>query len=184
MTRTITRAESTLNVKLPPGSVSFNFPTDTAEVSKGYVYATFPRGSGLDTSLHWHESYTEYMKVLRGRALVSLDGVEKVYTAEDDEVVIHPYVWHIVRRADRGKVEGGDDEELVIHERTDPADGEKEIFFRNGLSMILDAKAELERLSFRFILEGMALMAQTDLYPVLVPWGPRWFSRYTTYTVL
>lgn len=171
-----------LAVTLPPGDVKFTFPTSEEDTTNGHIYLTIPRGSRFDTSLHWHATHTEYMKVIKGRALFTLDGVARVYTPDDDEIEIKPYVWHIVTRADAGRPEGveGDTEDIVIQERTSPADREKEIFFRNAMSMLKDGGG----MGPRLLIQALALMAETDMYPVVLQTGPRWLSRYVTYTLL
>ncbi|KAK1237325.1 hypothetical protein MKX08_002950 [Trichoderma sp. CBMAI-0020] len=100
------------------------------------VTVTLPPKSTWSSGLHWHETHTEYLKVIKGSIKVRLDDTEQVLTASHDnqpEVRVERYAWHEWQRAEP---EG---EEVVVVERTDPADGEKAIFFWNLNGVILNA---------------------------------------------
>ncbi|KAG9028523.1 hypothetical protein FRB95_006384 [Tulasnella sp. JGI-2019a] len=128
----------------------------------------------------------EFHKVLSGRALITLDGITREYTPQDDEIVIRPFVKHLIRRADAFRPEGelGDREDLVLRERTEPADREKEVFFRNGISALIDANGGPGQMGPRLFVQGLAMFSETDMYPVVTENGPTWFGRYATYAMI
>jgi mannose-6-phosphate isomerase-like protein (cupin superfamily) len=117
------------------------------------VRITVSPGSQWSSGLHWHETHTEYLRVIRGRARVRLGDVTKIVSPLDGEVEVGRYVWHQWERADVGggakgmdedddEVDAGNGEvaeELVVEERTEPEDGEKAIFFWNLNGVILSA---------------------------------------------
>ena len=123
-----------------------NLVTFTLDFDPTRPYATritLPPGSSWTPSPHWHERYTEYVRCVSGRLLVRLDGVEKVVTPEDGPQTINKYVVHEFMRADMhgyrdGAAEGGEQEDVVVEEWTDPADGSKQVFFRNLLGVLQD----------------------------------------------
>ncbi|KAG8868799.1 hypothetical protein FRB97_001896 [Tulasnella sp. 331] len=104
----------------------------------------------------------------------------------NEELVIRPFVKHIIRRVDEFRREGdpGDPDGLVLKERTEPADREKELFFRHLLSNLMDAKGCPGKMGPRFLVQMLAFSAATDLYPVVVDVGPRWVGWYVTYAML
>jgi mannose-6-phosphate isomerase-like protein (cupin superfamily) len=110
------------------------------------VRITVPAGSRWSSGLHWHETHTEYLRVVSGRARVRLGDVTKVFGASDGEVRVDRSVWHQWEADDgvstgEGKEEGeGDD--LVVEERTEPEDGDKAVFFWNLNGVILSASAK------------------------------------------
>ncbi|SPO03469.1 uncharacterized protein DNG_06152 [Cephalotrichum gorgonifer] len=90
----------------------------------------------------WHESHTEYLQVLRGSIKVRLGDREQIVSASpgnQPEITVPRYAWHEWRRADP---HGGED--VVVSERTEPADGEKALFFWNLNGVILDAPRMLD----------------------------------------
>ena len=153
-------------------------------------------GSEYTTQYHWHAKHIEYVHVISGAALIMISGVSKVYTAQDGAVQIPrhaPHEWmrfdrssHLLKKGQReaqetylqehgkAEVEKLKREELIAEEWTDPADGRKEIFFRNIFSTILEPQydsnvpwlGELWR-----ALQVMCVMWELDDYPVLVDFG-------------
>jgi len=112
------------------GSVTYslsNPPYSTKEVT-----ITLPEGSDWTSGLHWHETHTEYLLIVGGSALVTLDNVTKTFNSSDRIITIPRYARHEWKRATSG---GGP---LIVKEWTDPADGQKEVFFRNLSSVIQD----------------------------------------------
>jgi hypothetical protein len=100
--------------------------------SSPVITITLPPSSDWTSGLHWHETHTEYLSVIRGVALITLNNITKRYIPSDGIIVVPRYARHEWRRAEaRG-------EELVVREWTDPADGLKEVFFRNLSSVIED----------------------------------------------
>jgi hypothetical protein len=92
---------------------------------------------------HWHERYTEYVRCVSGRLLLRLDGVEKVVTPADGPQTINKFVVHEFMRADMhghaaGAAEGDAEQDVVVEEWTDPADGVKQVFFRNLIGVLED----------------------------------------------
>jgi len=106
----------------------------------GQVRITLPAGSVWSSGLHWHETHTEYLTVIRGRVHVRLGDDERIIDAADDrgagppEIKVDRGVWHEWSRAEP---DGPDD--VVVIEKTDPADNEKAVFFWNLNGVILEA---------------------------------------------
>lgn len=73
---------------------------------------------------------------------MTLNGRTESYTSGDGVITVPRFARHEWRRADAvlGGDGAGDEEgqELVVREWTDPADGKKEVFFRNLSSVIAD----------------------------------------------
>jgi hypothetical protein len=138
---------------------------------------------------HWHETHTEYLQVLQGRASVTLAGETKVYGPDDGVVVVERFTVHEWRRADD---EGG---ELMVQEWTEPQDGEKEVFFRMLNSFLAEPRPEkmYRRLSFPLLLgeswvESWVVLVQLfvifrelDNWPILV--GTKGRGDRVTWTI-
>ncbi|KAJ6785594.1 hypothetical protein PWT90_00466 [Aphanocladium album] len=102
------------------------------------VIITLPPQSTWSSGLHWHQDHDEYLKVVQGSILVVLGNDEFVVSAtatHQPEIKVPRHAWHSWRRAE------GDGEEVVVVERTDPADFQKAVFFWNLNGVILDAPA-------------------------------------------
>jgi quercetin dioxygenase-like cupin family protein len=112
------------------GSVTYALPSPP--LSSPVVTITLPPKSTWTSGLHWHETHTEYLQIVRGTALVTLNNASRTFAAEDGIITVPRFARHEWQRATP------DGEELVVKEWTDPADGQKEIFFRNLSSVILD----------------------------------------------
>ncbi|KAE9382149.1 hypothetical protein N431DRAFT_393963 [Stipitochalara longipes BDJ] len=133
-----------------PSQGSITLPPLSSPPSNHEVIITFPIASKIATGLHWHETHTEYLEVLQGVALITLGDSTSRFTSKAGVVTIPRFVVHEYRRADsipstlNPKIEEGDeggdgrDVDLIVKEWTDPADGEKAIFFRNVVGLILD----------------------------------------------
>ncbi|KAH8120844.1 hypothetical protein FP744_10001374 [Trichoderma asperellum] len=120
------------------GIIEREFPNAvTYDVSQpDQVTVTLPPKSTWSSGLHWHETHTEYLKVIKGSIKVRLGDTEQIITATQEnqpELKVERYAWHEWQRAE---LEG---DEVVVVERTDPADGEKAIFFWNLNGVILNA---------------------------------------------
>ena len=113
-----------------PNGVTYNLSTP------GRVHITLPTNSTWTSGLHWHETHTEYLCLVKGSIWVQLNDRRDIFTVkkgESAEVEVPPYTWHEWGRASLD----GDDVEVV--ERTDPEDDDKAVFFWNLNGVILDA---------------------------------------------
>lgn len=108
----------------------------TYDLSQPHLtFITLPMGSEWSSGLHWHETHDEYLRVLRGTIRVRLgEGTRLLRPGE--EARVPKYVRHEWSRAD---ILGG--EEVIVAERTDPADIQKHLFFWNLNGVILNAQA-------------------------------------------
>lgn len=119
------------------------------------IYSTklyFPAGSVFDTKMHFHVDKTEYLYVECGISRVTIDGVTRLFSPTDGEIQIPPwtlYKWEVL---------GG--EETIVLERTAPADGMKEAFFRNLLGLVKDHGGLPPPL------QAFKLFADWDNYPI------------------
>lgn len=89
------------------------------------VTITVPAGSKWTSEAHWHETHTEYLQILRGRAFVRLGNHTAREFGPGDGVIEVPkftvHEWHRIK---------DNDEDLIVREWTVPQDGQKEVFFR------------------------------------------------------
>jgi quercetin dioxygenase-like cupin family protein len=158
------------------------------------VTITVPLTSQWTSGPHWHEKHTEYLHILQGRALVRLANATKEYEAGDDIIEVPKYTVHEWQR-----VPGDNDgQPLVVREWTDPADGQKEIFFRMLNSFLTEANpSSLFTLPFSVPgllskwIESWVVMLQLhiifqscDNWPVLVGDDSGWRSWTATHLVL
>lgn len=171
MSRTITRDQTDLLI--PWGGVKFGSqPSPNREVT-----IIFRPGDDVPgTGLHWHETHTEYLQVVQGYALITIDDRTEVFTKDDGIITIPRYAVHQYMRADsseRGRK--GRDVDLIVREWTEPADGDKEVFFRNILSLLMDRKDTVAGNSSMFLSIVVVAWAH-DNYPVF--WkGPSMLGR-------
>ncbi|KAK9782605.1 putative Cupin type-2 domain-containing protein [Seiridium cardinale] len=105
---------------------------------------TLPPKSTWTSGPHWHETHTEFLRVLSGAAEVTLSGAVLPSVTRDDGIVTVPrgavHEWRRSRAANGG-------EDLVVREWTHPGDGAKEVFFRNLNGMVLDFVKQQEAAS-------------------------------------
>ncbi|KAI1655271.1 hypothetical protein F4813DRAFT_186502 [Daldinia decipiens] len=134
-----------------------------------------PVGSAWTSGPHWHDSHTEFLQVLAGRARVMLSG--RIFCARpaDGVVTVPRGAVHEWRRAEE-ETAGADAEELVVREWTEPRDGAKEMFFRNLNGIILDAAGGGDAL---VTLELWNLFWRADNYPVTAV-GAGWVGGVAT----
>ncbi|KAH8902890.1 Cupin, RmlC-type, partial [Coniochaeta sp. PMI_546] len=116
------------------------------------VKITLPPGSKWSSGLHWHETHTEYLRLLSGTIRVRLGDEVRVLSASAPgggdgdgdgvgvEVRVDRYVWHEWGRAGDGEEGEEGEEDVVVEERTEPEDGEKGLFFWNLNGVILRAQ--------------------------------------------
>lgn len=106
---------------------------------KGTTQITLPTKSVYSPGLHWHETHTEFFRVIQGRVIIVRNGIEIEVGPDDGQVRIDKFVVHNFWRADRDRPDDQkDSEDVVTEEWTDPADGLKHVFFRNIFSTIDD----------------------------------------------
>ncbi|CAM1505130.1 Fc.00g107670.m01.CDS01 [Cosmosporella sp. VM-42] len=171
MARTVTHNQDRLFI--PFGGIEFAPKSSITSV----VTITFRTGDDVPgTGLHWHEAHTEYLQVLEGYALITLGDRTAVFTKDDGVVTIPRYTIHQYMRADsveEGKA--GKNMDLVVREWTEPADGDKEVFFRNVLSLLMDRRnTVIGNVSMLFSI--MVVAWAHDNYPVF--WrGPRFIGK-------
>ncbi|KAF9474291.1 hypothetical protein BDN70DRAFT_884995 [Pholiota conissans] len=135
---------------------------ETIEIGKGMtmtflssptqvLFHATPGCERLIVPPHWHPKHGEYHRVVKGRVSITRGGVTQIATPEDGELYTPAGVVH--------SLEGFEGEELIIEERTDPVDPDKETLFRN---MFSNGKAEANPLKM------MQLFYQHgDSYPAL-----------------
>ncbi|KAH8886878.1 hypothetical protein GQ53DRAFT_726744 [Thozetella sp. PMI_491] len=185
-TRTVTRDRKVIVVDLG-GQLLI---PDQQDANRS-VELTFRVGVTNRTGLHWHETQTEYVQVLQGHATITVGDHTAVFGPEDGIVTIPKFTLHQYGRADdtpEGAASKGVD--MIVKEWTDPADGEKELFFRNILGIIEDRQPGILGTLF-MVLSVFTVFWHHDNYPVI--WqGPRflgrgvqkWAMRSLTYTVM
>ncbi|KAI9810844.1 MAG: hypothetical protein M1827_006051 [Pycnora praestabilis] len=142
--------------------------TYAIEDSSPTITVTVPAGSYWTSGLHWHENHTEFLQIVRGRALVNLNGNCRVYTPRDDTVRVERFSKHEWKRAPK-ESESAEEGDLIVKEWTDPADGQKEIFFRN-LSSIFgeDYSDSYFPVGWWITLQLFVIFYSLDNFPVIV----------------
>ncbi|KAH9474776.1 hypothetical protein JR316_0013241 [Psilocybe cubensis] len=113
----------------------------------------------LNVLPHWHDKYDELFRVIKGRLRVRIGDVTRDYTAEDGEILIPRGTIH--------SLHGFKGEETIFEERTDPMDGEKELFFRNLLE---DGKTPTS------LLQVLVVGYQGDMY-IPLPGHIKWLEK-------
>jgi mannose-6-phosphate isomerase-like protein (cupin superfamily) len=99
--------------------VAMVYPTEAS--SYHITQIIIPPRSKFHVGAHWHEDYTEIMRVVKGRVKILLGKTWKVYTAADGDVVIPKNVIHDFMRADVDAQPGEEDEgDLMLEETVDP----------------------------------------------------------------
>ncbi|KAK0119320.1 hypothetical protein ONS95_008163 [Cadophora gregata] len=193
-----------------PSSVTYEVPSPP--YSSPHTTITIPIGSTWTSGLHWHETHTEYLQVLSGAALITLNEVTRIYTSQDGVVTVPRYARHEWQRASRAEALGVDfglssiavsgsevqtqnprleslaEQDLVVREWTSPTDSQKEIFFRN-LSGIISYAIEQNQADWYLILQLWVLFLELDNYPVFfqsasVPVLGGWLERLSLGRVL
>jgi quercetin dioxygenase-like cupin family protein len=147
------------------GDVTYTLPSPA--FSSPVVTITLPPNSKWTSGLHWHETHTEYLTIIQGAALVTLDSVIRTYTPSDGIIVIPRYARHEWRRAEFPN----EDEELVVKEWTDPEDREKEVFFRNLSSVIEESTKYGKPNEWSLTHQLFVIFRALDNFPVLVDLG-------------
>ncbi|KAI1610085.1 hypothetical protein EDD36DRAFT_445475 [Exophiala viscosa] len=169
--------------------------------SPGCVTITIPPKSQWTSEAHWHETHTEYLQILHGRAVVRLGQTTGEFGPGDGVIEVPRltvHEWHRVR-------EGDNQEDLVVREWTVPEDGQKEVFFRMLNSFLTEERpASLytaPRMTPRWVtgwiepwvvmMQLFAIFRACDNWPVFVGGdtntsggSPGLFSWYVTHLVL
>ena len=164
MPRTITRHWQ--EFKRPIVTYTFHQEEPKAHIT----IITVPPGSDWSSLLHWHETHREFLEIVQGTALVTVGSTTRSYTASDGVITVERGVLHEWQR------DPDDKQVLVVEEWTDPADGEKELFFRNLCSSMLDLKVhklQMGGLAGRLpldwvdVLQIFVIFGAYDNYPVM-----------------
>ncbi|KAF9470957.1 hypothetical protein BDN70DRAFT_617324 [Pholiota conissans] len=164
------RSESTLNTDSLPETIEVgNGLTMTFRSSPTLVVLHATGAPGAERFVvppHWHPNHGEYHRVLKGRLAITRGGVTQVVTPDDGELYTPAGVVH--------SMEGFEGEELILEERTDPVDPDKETLFRN---MFPDGKVEANPLKV------MQMFYQHgDSYPAL-PGGVHFLEKALVYVL-
>lgn len=130
---------------------------------------TVLQGSDWSSDLHWHETHREFLKIIQGTALITIGSTTRSYTASDGLIIVERGVLHEWKR------DLADDQSLIVEEWTDPMDGEKELFFRNICSSIIDLTGastmtdlnSMLPLDWVIKLQILVIFRAYDNYPVL-----------------
>lgn len=113
------------------GTTTFIFGGTTPAALPNIVFDVkfhFTKDGKFDTMPHFHVDKTEYIFVERGTVRITKNGVSTMVDSSAGEIEIPRWMPH------RWEVLGG--EETIVLERTVPADGRKEAFFRNFVCLI------------------------------------------------
>lgn len=140
---------------------------------------TLPTGSIWSSGLHWHESHTENLRVLKGRVKVILEGEEMIIDAKSSSETITVTVPRGARHEwSRADAAFGDD--VVVVESTDPPDGEKQIFFwcvngtvLEGVGNIKASGSKFGRIFYDWLLwwRLCLVLRELDNWPVMLDTG-------------
>lgn len=121
----------------PPTSCTYDLTSPT------HTRITLPPASAWRSGLHWHETHTEYLLLVRGSIRLRVGSTTTILTApangEGTEVTVPIGARHEWGRAT------ADGEEVVVVERTAPEDGAKSVFFWQLNGVVLGAGKEEER---------------------------------------
>ncbi|KAF2488448.1 hypothetical protein BU16DRAFT_623489 [Lophium mytilinum] len=133
---------------------------------------TLPPNSTWTSGLHYHTTHTEFLLLLHGSIRLRLGGGATLLTApksgEGIEITIPRFARHEWSRA------GGDAEDasdVVVIERTDPADGAKSVFFWNLNGAILEFSERRVQgwyAEFWLMIELFSIFWALDNYPVFL----------------
>lgn len=164
-----------------PNAVQYDLSKDSETT------ITLPPLSKWSSELHWHETHTEFLRVVKGTVRVRLgDRVSVVSASKDDEppaiVRVDVGVRHEWSRADKdAPSDSKDDVEVIVVESTEPADVEKHLFFWNLNGTILETQNQAVRrpgyvpnslwaavLDYSIMLHLFIIFGALDNFPVLL----------------
>lgn len=164
----------------PDSKAIFKFDADPSR--PGMTQITLPERSTWTPGLHWHEQHVEHFKVVKGRVLISLDGVVKLVTPDDGPQRVERSVIHEFMRADHSKVASEKDSgDVITEEWTDPDDGVKHVFFRNIFSTLEDAGKYWKSWTF---LQALYVAAHSDDWVQVVPGRLSWVATHVMYAAV
>ncbi|KAK4980896.1 hypothetical protein LTR66_010298 [Elasticomyces elasticus] len=161
-----------------PSSVTYDL------ASSNHVLITLPAQSSWSSGVHWHNTHTEFLRVLKGTIYLLFEQEIHLIGPDAGTVVVETGVRHCWGRADSvialsmsEQVADGRDGDVVVEERTDPVDGQKEVFFRNLNSVLLEpalphVPSWMDGLWKELLL--LLIFATLDNYPVMLDlrkWG-------------
>ncbi|KIY02466.1 uncharacterized protein Z520_02605 [Fonsecaea multimorphosa CBS 102226] len=187
------KRKETSNIKvfkrLTPATVTYDLSRADS------VTITVPVASTWTSGPHWHETHTEYLQVLQGRAFVRVGDRSGVYRAEDGAIEVPRYTVHEWHRFFAGDE---DQEDLIVREWTVPEDGQKEIFFRMLNSFLTEDQPSSLYTSSVWIpkwvetriehwvvaLQLFCIFDSWDNWPVLIGEDNGWVSWSVTHLVL
>lgn len=187
-----------------PSLSTFTFPTTPSTT----INITLPPTSTFTTSPHFHVSHTEYIRVLCSAALVTIgnrtlilqssdasEGDTDVGVLEIPRGARHEWIRFDrdpallsaqQREVQRSWLKGAGEEEverlrkkdLIVEEWTDPADGQKEVFFRNLFGTLLEPAFEgMWAGEWRRWLWIWVVQWEGDNFLVVVDFGGGWVER-------
>lgn len=109
-------------VERPGGNtVSFEFKDSSTALNQRSVVVRLPAGSTWRPGPHWHERYTEHIKVIKGNVGLVINGKPSVVTPEDGAQTIPKFAVHEWMRADiNARDSMKDADEVIVEEWTDP----------------------------------------------------------------
>ncbi|KAJ5585190.1 uncharacterized protein N7459_004990 [Penicillium hispanicum] len=169
-----------------PNHVTYTLPSSP---SSPVVTISIPPNSSWTSGPHWHETHTEYLRVIQGTAKVALSGHTRIVRPSDGIIVIPKFAVHEWSRVDPAG-SGGEvfdaEETLVVEEWTDPTDGLKNVFFRNLNGVILDETQggkSPPRSEWWLTLQLWVIFHGLDNWPVVVD-GPLWLRWIITHLIL
>jgi hypothetical protein len=170
-----------------PEAVIYNLTSTTS------TRITLPMGSTWSSGLHWHNTHTEYLRLIQGSIRVVLGSAEHTITARPDEaeedqivLIVEKGVQHEWSRA---AIDDGID--VIVEESTEPRDGMKTVFFwavnavvLEGIERIKGSRTGLGAWIEEWLLwwKLMIVFWELDNWPVF---GGRYFAQSLhTFTVL
>ncbi|KAB8205514.1 hypothetical protein BDV34DRAFT_100097 [Aspergillus parasiticus] len=173
MPRTETKHTNTFT---RPGEVTYILP----EPSSSTVTIILPPKSSWTSGSHWHESHTEYLRVIQGAAKVTIQNRTYTYRPSDGVITIPKFAVHEWGRVLDLEDSDVNDEDLIVQEWTDPADGLKEVFFRNLNSVILERSGKGWFGSVVLMLQLWTIFHKLDNWPVILdgPFYVRWLLTH------
>lgn len=167
---TLTRTTHLSSFSTPlPGAATHS----VKDPSKAHL--TIPVGSAFTTGHHWHNDHAEHFKVLAGALLVTLNNKSFVVTDASPVVTVPRKARHELMRWDcpgrKGHQKAAQEifkkdmlakgesktleklrtQDVESDEWTTPADGEKEVFFRNICGAFLEPRTGLFGEVLRFV---------------------------------
>ncbi|GAW20270.1 hypothetical protein ANO14919_097710 [Xylariales sp. No.14919] len=156
-----------------PAAVTFDLSHPT------HTTITLAAGSTWSSGLHFHATHDEYLVVQRGAVRVRCGSKVQIVTVRPGsapvEIAIPRGVWHEWGRAppdSPGSDTSLDQEDVIVVERTDPADGEKSVFFWNLNGVILQQRPRWlpigEFWGWWVTLQLFIIFAELDNVPVML----------------